>query len=158
MRLRIVLPKVNPEAITVPCAAYLRHVFQKRALTMAQPVLFLYNLSNGRWRKGFLYDRLLPDSGTDMLRSQHSYYKVLGRFSSVLMRVVDSGSHYPFRAANLSWKWRITRVFLPMCPIPFQKKPAPALDIQSLSACSHRVVQQSRCSMVLYVVSPYPPI
>jgi len=47
--------------------------------------------------------------GTDMLRSQHSYYKVLGRFSSVLMRVVDSGSHYPFRAANLSWKWRITR-------------------------------------------------
>ena len=37
----------------------------------AQPVLFLDNLSNGRWRKGFLYDRLLPDSGTDMLRSQH---------------------------------------------------------------------------------------
>ena len=94
----------------------------------------------------------------DMLRSQHSYNKVLGRFSSVLMRVVDSGSHSPFRAANLSWKWRITRVFLPMCPIPFQKKLAPALDIQSLSACSHRVVQQSRCSMVLYVVSPYPPI
>ena len=94
----------------------------------------------------------------DMLSSQQSYYKVLGRFSSVLIRVVDSGSHSPFRAANLSWKWRITRVFLPMCPIPFQKKPAPALDIQSLSACSHRVVQQSRCSMVLYVVSPYPPI
>jgi len=47
--------------------------------------------------------------GTDMLRSQHSYNKVLGRFSSVLIRVVDSGSHSPFRAANLSWKWRITR-------------------------------------------------
>ena len=57
----------------------------------------------------------------DMLRSQHSYYKVLGRFSSVLMRVVDSGSHSPFRVANLSWKWRITRLFLPMCPIPFRR-------------------------------------
>ena len=29
MRLRIVLPKVNPEAITVPCAGYLRHLFIK---------------------------------------------------------------------------------------------------------------------------------
>gem|GEM_PF-5822176 len=44
------------------------------------------------------------------------------------------------------------------CTSHFQKKPAQALDIQSLSTCSHRVVQQSRCSMVLYVVSPYPPI
>ncbi len=36
------------------CAGYLRHLFQKRALTMAQPVLFLYNLCIGRCRKGFL--------------------------------------------------------------------------------------------------------
>jgi len=103
------------------CAGYLAYPFQNQVVNGHTGNLYAtYRLINCQEKEpvepslAFLF-------GTDLLSSQHSYYKVLGRFSSVLIRVVDSGSHYPFRAATLSWKWRITRVFLPMCPIPFRR-------------------------------------
>src|SRR5437660_7035915 len=98
----------------IACAGSLAYPFQNQVVNGHTGNLYAtYRLINCKEKEpvepslAFLF-------GTDMLSSQHSYNKVLGRFSSVLIRVVDSGSHYPFRAANLSWKWRITRLFLPM--------------------------------------------
>src|SRR2546429_5813327 len=68
----------------------------------------------------------------DMLRSQHSYNKVLGRFSSVLMRVVDSGSHSHSERQTFPGNGGSQGYFCPCVLFPFRRN---QLQLSIFKAC-----------------------
>jgi hypothetical protein len=77
MRLQIVLPKGNPEAITVPCAGYFGYPLQKKRIIDISTRTYSCHLHIKQVARKFLRRSFFPGLRTDIQSSLHRDTQVL---------------------------------------------------------------------------------